>query len=226
MPGLLLEEATALVRFRIKRRAARAARCPSGTRKPETPPLAAGGVESVAPAPPLVELVGAASAATAAPAGVARVQALVEPAGAATVEPAAAAFPDRAFAPFPAAGSAAPMEPAGRGNAGQCRIAGAPDALSRFQERPNVVPGPEDQENRRRGAAVKSPPLARFAISAASLSLRAVPDSGLILHEEIIGQHLDVPGRILDFVPFQLSLITPSPLVGVLTIFRKGESSS
>ncbi len=51
-----------------------------------------------------------------------------------------------------------------RGNAGQGRIAGAPDALSRFQERPNVVPGPEDQENRRRGAAVKSPPLARFAI--------------------------------------------------------------
>jgi hypothetical protein len=82
VPGLTLEDARALVRLGIKRRACRR---PLGDRGPEAPSPAPAVAAPAAPAFPLVEPAGAAAPAPAR----------------ALVGPPAAAFPEKAFAPFP-----------------------------------------------------------------------------------------------------------------------------
>ncbi len=97
VPGLSLEEASALVRLRIERREFFAA---YGVAGPATPPPAPAVAEPAAPAPPAPRLVERAGPATPAPA-----QALVEPP--------VAAFAEKALVPFSELRSAAPAEPSG-----------------------------------------------------------------------------------------------------------------
>ena len=131
------------VRFRIS--AARPAQPAAPLAREAGNPTAGGGRRrSVAPAPPLVELVGTASAATAVGGRGPSASALVEPAVRQSSNSAARPLPDRAFA---VSGSRIRrLHGTGCAATRRCRIAGAPDALSRFQERPMWLLDPKTKK--------------------------------------------------------------------------------